>query len=156
MLLVVVVVVVVVEMAFVLTNFLLCAFFNPLQIWSYFYTTFNKCVPLLLLSLSLSLSLPLLVPPLLVPPLLVQFLFTCFAFCPSFSDFADHFGDNEDFSTETPLAGLGYGLPLSRLYARYFGGEIQVISLAGYGTDAILTCKNVGDAQEPVDDFESD
>lgn len=38
-----------------------------------------------------------------------------------------------DFSVDAPLAGLGYGLPLSRLYARYFGGDLQVISMEGYG-----------------------
>lgn len=27
-----------------------------------------------------------------------------------------------DFGTETPLAGLGYGLPISRNYAQHFGG----------------------------------
>lgn len=32
------------------------------------------------------------------------------------------------------IAGLGYGLPLSRLYAMYFGGSLEFISLDGWGT----------------------
>lgn len=40
-----------------------------------------------------------------------------------------------------PLAGFGYGLPLSRLYARYLGGDLQIISLEGYGTDAYVHVK---------------
>jgi signal transduction histidine kinase len=31
------------------------------------------------------------------------------------------------------IAGLGYGLPLSRAYAEYFGGGIAVQSLYGWG-----------------------
>jgi len=37
-----------------------------------------------------------------------------------------------------PLAGLGYGLPLSRVYANYFGGDLKLVSLEGYGTDAYV------------------
>lgn len=29
-----------------------------------------------------------------------------------------------------PMAGLGFGLPVSRLYAQYFGGNIEVRALA--------------------------
>lgn len=42
------------------------------------------------------------------------------------------------------IAGLGYGLPLSRAYAEYFGGGVAVQSLYGWGTDVYLRLKGVG------------
>ncbi|KAK4433826.1 [Pyruvate dehydrogenase (acetyl-transferring)] kinase, mitochondrial [Sesamum alatum] len=55
-----------------------------------------------------------------------------------------------DLGTATTMAGYGYGLPISRLYARYFGGDLQIISMEGYGTDAYLHLSRLGDSQEPL------
>jgi pyruvate dehydrogenase kinase 2/3/4 len=49
-----------------------------------------------------------------------------------------------------PLAGFGYGLPLSRLYARYFGGELSVASMEGFGTDAYVHLAKLGNRLEAV------
>ncbi|CAK7217435.1 [Pyruvate dehydrogenase (acetyl-transferring)] kinase isozyme 2 [Sporothrix bragantina] len=67
--------------------------------------------------------------------------------------------DKSDF--KAPMAGFGYGLPISRLYARYFGGDLKLISMEGYGTDAQARLKDkarreiserrqVGDAESLV------
>lgn len=56
-----------------------------------------------------------------------------------------------EYSTDAmTMAGYGYGLPISRLYARYFGGDLQIISMEGYGTDAYLHLSRLGDSQEPL------
>ncbi|GJP36032.1 hypothetical protein CLOM_g2332 [Closterium sp. NIES-68] len=52
--------------------------------------------------------------------------------------------------TPSIMAGYGYGLPISRLYARYFGGDLQVVSMEGYGTDVYLHLNRLANVQEPL------
>ncbi|KAL2080274.1 hypothetical protein ACEWY4_024067 [Coilia grayii] len=47
----------------------------------------------------------------------------------------------QDNARNAPLAGFGYGLPISRLYAKYFQGDIQLYSMEGYGTSAVIYLK---------------
>merc|ERR1712150_145345 len=43
-----------------------------------------------------------------------------------------------DFDKNVPLAGFGFGLPVSRVMARYFSGDIDLNSIPGEGTDAYI------------------
>eukprot|EP00590_Aulacoseira_subarctica_P004629 CAMPEP_0172420462 /NCGR_PEP_ID=MMETSP1064-20121228/6815_1 /TAXON_ID=202472 /ORGANISM="Aulacoseira subarctica , Strain CCAP 1002/5" /LENGTH=316 /DNA_ID=CAMNT_0013160431 /DNA_START=50 /DNA_END=1000 /DNA_ORIENTATION=- len=60
------------------------------------------------------------------------------------------FNENVDHSIDSPLAGLGYGLPISRAYARYFGGDLSIMSMEGYGTDAFVYLTRLGNTKEPL------
>ncbi|KAF7322708.1 Protein-serine/threonine kinase [Mycena chlorophos] len=43
------------------------------------------------------------------------------------------------------IAGLGYGLPMSKLYAKYFGGSLELVSLEGWGADLFLKLRCLSD-----------
>lgn len=48
-------------------------------------------------------------------------------------------------NVQAPMAGLGYGLPLARLYARYLCGHLRLVSTDGQGTDAYVYLKACAD-----------
>ncbi|GBC07575.1 hypothetical protein RclHR1_07540013 [Rhizophagus clarus] len=50
-----------------------------------------------------------------------------------------------------PIAGLGYGLPLARIYANYFGGSIDLVSLHDYGCDVFLRLKQIDKSLEDLE-----
>lgn len=53
-------------------------------------------------------------------------------------------------SFKAPMAGFGYGLPISRLYAQYFGGDLKLISMEGYGTDVYLHLNRLSSSNDPL------
>lgn len=50
-----------------------------------------------------------------------------------------------------PMAGLGFGIPLSRVFARYWGGDLEIVSVPNHGTDAHLHLNKLGDSNLFVD-----
>eukprot|EP00013_Stygamoeba_regulata_P007333 CAMPEP_0177631776 /NCGR_PEP_ID=MMETSP0447-20121125/1927_1 /TAXON_ID=0 /ORGANISM="Stygamoeba regulata, Strain BSH-02190019" /LENGTH=407 /DNA_ID=CAMNT_0019133277 /DNA_START=192 /DNA_END=1415 /DNA_ORIENTATION=+ len=48
------------------------------------------------------------------------------------------------------MAGYGYGLPMARVYAKYMGGDVKVVSMPGYGTNVYLTIKPVREQCERI------
>ncbi|KAH8825826.1 mitochondrial branched-chain alpha-ketoacid dehydrogenase kinase-domain-containing protein [Flagelloscypha sp. PMI_526] len=58
--------------------------------------------------------------------------------------------ESEPNDFKAPLAGFGYGLPLSRLYARYFGGDLRLISMDGFGTDVYIHLNRLSSSREPL------
>ncbi|AAS52951.2 AER270Wp [Eremothecium gossypii ATCC 10895] len=57
-------------------------------------------------------------------------------------------GDSTLSGSCPPMAGYGYGLALSRLYARHFGGDLRLLSMDGYGTDVYLHLNRLESCKE--------
>ncbi|KAI9029648.1 mitochondrial pyruvate dehydrogenase [Phycomyces nitens] len=58
--------------------------------------------------------------------------------------------EEDDAEFKAPMAGFGYGLPISRLYVQYFGGDLKLVSMEGYGTDVYLHLNRLSNSQEPL------
>eukprot|EP00929_Paragymnodinium_shiwhaense_P023498 TRINITY_DN14695_c0_g1_i1.p1 TRINITY_DN14695_c0_g1~~TRINITY_DN14695_c0_g1_i1.p1 ORF type:complete len:465 (+),score=88.54 TRINITY_DN14695_c0_g1_i1:152-1546(+) len=56
--------------------------------------------------------------------------------------------DLDDERDVAPMAGYGCGLPLSRNYASYMGGSLDLRSMYNYGTDAYVYFNRMGDSEE--------
>ncbi|KAL5594771.1 hypothetical protein BROUX41_001685 [Berkeleyomyces rouxiae] len=59
-------------------------------------------------------------------------------------------GSLTSLSSRPPDLRLGMGLPLSRVYAEYWAGSLDVHSLEGYGTDAFLQVPKLGNKNEQL------
>lgn len=62
---------------------------------------------------------------------------------------------NQSCGFRGQFSGGGYGLPISRLFARYFGGEITLLSMEGYGTDAYIQVQKLGTNTEVIPGHDS-
>jgi signal transduction histidine kinase len=59
-----------------------------------------------------------------------------------------HKGSLEPLTTRLPNVKLGMGLPLSKVYAEYWDGALEVHSLDGYGTDVFFKISCLGNQAE--------
>jgi pyruvate dehydrogenase kinase 2/3/4 len=51
-----------------------------------------------------------------------------------------------------PIKGEGFGLPMIRQFAKFFGGDLQLVPVCGHGTDAYLRLPNLnpGNLHRPL------
>lgn len=66
------------------------------------------------------------------------------------SETLPYFGKKET-SSGLLRSHLGLGLPMCRVYANYWGGNISVFSLDGYGTDVYVRIAKLGNVLENLD-----
>lgn len=79
------------------------------------------------------------------------------------SDAGKHFSSNHkhtaDYGHDSSLSSLtsrppnlrlGIGLPMSRIYAEYWAGSLEIHSLEGYGVDAFLQISKLGNKNEQL------
>ncbi|KAI2619068.1 alpha-ketoacid dehydrogenase kinase [Hypomontagnella submonticulosa] len=66
------------------------------------------------------------------------------------SEKSGHDNSLTSLSTRPPNLRLGMGLPLSRVYAEYWAGSLELHSLEGYGVDAFLQISKLGNKNEQL------
>ena len=54
------------------------------------------------------------------------------------------------FTSRPPNLRLGIGLPMSRIYAEYWAGSLELHSLEGYGVDTFLQISKLGNKNEQL------
>ncbi len=85
-----------------------------------------------------------------VPRSVINKMWT-FAHSTSDTDEVQSMENDTGFETDAFSGGKnirGFGLPMARIYARYFGGELTLKSMEGYGVDAYLYLPVLGDQCE--------
>ena len=50
--------------------------------------------------------------------------------------------ENLNNPISVPMTGYGYGIPLTKVVARYLGGDIEIRSIEDYGTDVYIYLQN--------------
>ncbi len=66
------------------------------------------------------------------------------------SSITGHDSSLSTLSSRPPNLRLGMGLPLSRVYAEYWAGSLELHSLEGYGVDAFLQISKLGNKNEQL------
>ncbi|KAL7925302.1 branched-chain alpha-ketoacid dehydrogenase [Trichoderma austrokoningii] len=61
-----------------------------------------------------------------------------------------YLGSLSSLTSRPPNLRLGMGLPLSRVYAEYWAGSLNLHSLEGYGVDAFLQISRLGNKNEQL------
>jgi pyruvate dehydrogenase kinase 2/3/4 len=61
-----------------------------------------------------------------------------------------HDSSLSSLSSRPPNLRLGMGLPMSRVYAEYWAGSLELHSLEGYGVDAFLQISKLGNQNEQI------
>ncbi|MCJ1310531.1 hypothetical protein MMC25_004195 [Agyrium rufum] len=66
------------------------------------------------------------------------------------SDLTQKDGSLSSLTARSPDLRLGMGLPMSRVYAEYWAGKLELHSLEGYGVDVFLQISKLGNKNEEI------